>query len=142
VKVGGSLGSSDHEMVEFRMLRGGSRPISRITTLDFRRADFGLFKDLLGGIPWARALEGRGVQESWSLDVVYLDLIFGEATEGEGFWSRGSRRGTLSPVAKPQLRGGKKRRERVDLSPSPAPERESGRCQRAAALTQRGRSRV
>jgi len=34
VKVGGRLGCSDHEMVEFRILRGGSRVISRIKTLD------------------------------------------------------------------------------------------------------------
>jgi len=67
VKAGGSLGCSDHEMVEFRILCGGSRGISRIKTLDFRRANFGLFKELLGGIPWARALEGTGVQECWSL---------------------------------------------------------------------------
>jgi len=33
------------------------------STLDFRRANSGLFKELLGGILWARALEGRGVQE-------------------------------------------------------------------------------
>jgi len=67
VKVGGSLRCSDHEMVECRTLRGGSRTISRIKTLESRRANFGLFKELLGGIPWVRALEGRGVQESWSL---------------------------------------------------------------------------
>jgi len=67
VKVGGSLGCSDHGMVELRMLHGGSRAISRITALDFRRAHFGLFKELLGGIPWVRALERRGIQESWSL---------------------------------------------------------------------------
>jgi len=67
VKVGGSLGSSDHEVVEFRIEHGGSRAISRIKTLDFRRANFGLFKDLLGRIPWVRALKGRGVQESWLL---------------------------------------------------------------------------
>jgi len=67
VKVGGRLGCSDHEMVEFRILRGGSRAISRIKTLDFSRANFALFKELLGGIPWARALEGRGVQECWLL---------------------------------------------------------------------------
>ncbi|PKU30268.1 glycerol kinase [Limosa lapponica baueri] len=65
VKVRGSLGCSDHEMVEFMILCGRSRAKSRITTLDFRSADFGLFKDLLGGIPWAKALEGREVQESW-----------------------------------------------------------------------------
>jgi len=63
VKVGGRLGCSDCEMVEFRILHGGSRAISSIKTLDFRRASFGLFKELLGGIPWARALEGRGNQE-------------------------------------------------------------------------------
>jgi len=63
VKVGGRLGCSDHEIVEFRILSGGSRTISRIKTLDLRKANFGLFKELLGGIPWDRALEGRGVQE-------------------------------------------------------------------------------
>jgi len=59
VKVGGSL--------NVRILCGGRTAISRIKTLDFRRANFGLFKDLCGGIPWVRALEGRGVQESWSV---------------------------------------------------------------------------
>jgi len=67
VKVGGRLRCSDHEMVGFRILRGGIRARSRTKTLGFRRANFGLFKELLGGIPWARALEGRGVQECWSL---------------------------------------------------------------------------
>jgi len=67
VKVGGSLSCNDHEMVKFRILRGGSRTISRIKTLGVRRANCGLFKELLGGIPWVRALEGRGVQECWSL---------------------------------------------------------------------------
>jgi len=57
VKVGGRLGCSDREMVEFRILHGGSRAISRIKTLDFRRANFGLFKELLGGILCIRALE-------------------------------------------------------------------------------------
>jgi len=67
VKVGGSFGCSDLEMVEFRILPGGSRAINRTTTLEFRRAKFGLFKNLLGGIPWVWALAGRGVQESWWL---------------------------------------------------------------------------
>ena len=64
VKVGDSLGCSHHEMVEFRILHGGSRAISKIKTLDFKRDNFGLFKDLLGGIPWVRGLKGRGVQDS------------------------------------------------------------------------------
>ncbi|GAB0207575.1 mitochondrial enolase superfamily member 1 [Grus japonensis] len=65
VKLKGSLGCSDHEMVEFRILRAARRAHSKLTTLDFRRADFGLFRDLLGRIPWDKALEGRGAQDSW-----------------------------------------------------------------------------
>ncbi|KAM9590815.1 uncharacterized protein ACIBXB_005869 [Morphnus guianensis] len=65
VKLKGSLGCSDHEMVEFKNLRAARRAHSKLTTLDFRRADFGLFRDLLGRVPWDTALEGRGVQASW-----------------------------------------------------------------------------
>ncbi|KFV08192.1 hypothetical protein N340_06134, partial [Tauraco erythrolophus] len=32
-------------------------------TLDFRKADFGLFRDLLGRVQWDEALQGRGAQE-------------------------------------------------------------------------------
>ena len=65
VKLKGSLGCSDHEVVEFKILRGARRGHSKLTTLDFRRADFGLFRDPLGRAPWDKALEGRGAQESW-----------------------------------------------------------------------------
>ncbi|GAB0183916.1 mitochondrial enolase superfamily member 1 [Grus japonensis] len=65
VKLKGSLGCSDHKMVEFRILRAARRAHSKLNTLDFRRADFGLFRDLLGRIPWDKALEGRGAQDSW-----------------------------------------------------------------------------
>jgi len=59
-------------MVEFRFLRGGNRAISRIKTLDFRRDNFGLFKDLLQGVLRVRTLEVRGVQEKWSIFKHYL----------------------------------------------------------------------
>ncbi|GAB0183357.1 mitochondrial enolase superfamily member 1 [Grus japonensis] len=65
VKLKGSLGCSVHEMTEFKILRAVRRALSKLTTLDFRRADFGLFRDLLGRVPWDKALEGRGAQESW-----------------------------------------------------------------------------
>ena len=64
VKVEGSLGCSD-EMMEFRISCGRNRIPSRITALDFSRANFGLFKQLLGEIPWDRVLEGKGAQDSW-----------------------------------------------------------------------------
>ena len=61
MRIWGSLGCSVCEVVELRILCGGSRAISRtITILDFWKANFGLFKDLLRGIPWVRDLEGGG----------------------------------------------------------------------------------
>lgn len=35
------------EMVEFKCLRAARRALNRLTNLDLRRADFGLFRDLL-----------------------------------------------------------------------------------------------
>lgn len=51
-------------MKEFRILRGGDKAKRKITSLDFGRADFGHFRDLLGRILWDIVLEIRGVQES------------------------------------------------------------------------------
>lgn len=48
MKVWDSIGCSDHEIVEFRILRGGSKTKSRIMALDFRSAEFVLFRDLRG----------------------------------------------------------------------------------------------
>lgn len=57
VKLKGSLGCSDHEMVEFENLRAAARRMhNKLTALDFRRADFGLFGDLLGRVSWDKAL--------------------------------------------------------------------------------------
>lgn len=47
VKVWGSVGYSNREMMEFRILRGGRRTKNRITTLGFSRTNFGLFTDQL-----------------------------------------------------------------------------------------------
>jgi len=67
VKVKGSLGCSDHEMVQFKILRAVRWVRSNLATLDFRRADSGLLRDLLGRIPWDKVPEGRGDQERWSV---------------------------------------------------------------------------
>ena len=42
VEVGGCLGQSDHDMVEFSILGGVRRGNSKTATLDFWRADFEL----------------------------------------------------------------------------------------------------
>jgi len=60
VKLKGSLGCRDNEIVEFKILRAARRVHSKLATLDFRRADSGLFRDLLSRVPWNKTLEGRG----------------------------------------------------------------------------------
>ncbi|PKU42060.1 glycerol kinase [Limosa lapponica baueri] len=64
-KFKGSLGCSDDEMVEFKIHRAAQRVCNKLTTLDFRRADFRLLRDLIGRVVWEKELEGRWAQESW-----------------------------------------------------------------------------
>lgn len=65
VKLKGSLGCSDHKMVNFKILGAAGRVHSKFTGLDFRRADSGLLRDLLCRKSWDKHLEGRGAQERW-----------------------------------------------------------------------------
>ena len=55
-----------------KILRAVRRAHTKLATLDFRRADIGLFRDLLGRVAWDKALEGRGAQESW---LIYKDQL-------------------------------------------------------------------
>lgn len=48
----------------FKILRAMRKMHSKLATLDFRRAELVLFRDVVGRVPWDKALEGRGVQES------------------------------------------------------------------------------
>ena len=67
VEVGGCLGQSDHDTVEFLILGEGRRGNSKTATLHFRRADFELFRRLVGRVPWGSVLESKGVQDGWLL---------------------------------------------------------------------------
>ena len=67
VKIGGSLGCSDHALVEFVILKNAGLAKSRARTLCFRRANFWLLKELLSGIPWETVLKGMGTEQSWQL---------------------------------------------------------------------------
>ncbi|KAK4824952.1 hypothetical protein QYF61_021640 [Mycteria americana] len=66
VTVGGCLGQSDQEMIEILILGEVRRGVSRTAPLDFRRADFGLFRSLVDRVPWEAVLKGKGVQEGWT----------------------------------------------------------------------------
>ncbi|GAB0193393.1 hypothetical protein GRJ2_001804600 [Grus japonensis] len=60
VAVGGRLGHSNHEMIEFSVLGEVRKGVGRTTTLDFRSADFGLFRSLVGrGSPEGQRSPGR-----------------------------------------------------------------------------------
>jgi len=60
VKLKGSLGCSDLETVEFKILRAARSGHSKLNILDIRKADFGHFRDLVGSVQWDKAMEGRG----------------------------------------------------------------------------------
>ncbi|TRZ06605.1 hypothetical protein HGM15179_020502, partial [Zosterops borbonicus] len=66
VVVGGHLGHSDHEIIEFSIFGEMRRNINKTFTLDFRRADFGLFRQLIQRVPWEAALKKKGAQERWA----------------------------------------------------------------------------
>ena len=66
VMGGGCLGHRDHEITEVLILREVRAGVSRTATLDFWRADFGLFRGLADRDPWEAVLKGRGVQQGWT----------------------------------------------------------------------------
>ena len=63
VKVGGHLGQSDHEMLDFSILVEPWRRFSKTAALDFRGADFSLFRTMVERVPWEVVLESVGAQE-------------------------------------------------------------------------------
>ena len=65
VKVGGRLGQSDHEMLDFLILFEPWREVSRTATLDFWRANFNLSRTMVERVPWEVVLKGMGTQEGW-----------------------------------------------------------------------------
>ena len=67
VKVGGSLGCSDNALVKFMISRNVGLAKSGVRILNFRRANFKLFKELLAKIPCDAVLKDKDVEESWLL---------------------------------------------------------------------------
>ena len=64
VNVGGSLGCSNHALVEFVILRDVDLAKGGVKTLNFGRANFKLFNGLLAKIPWDAVLKDKDVEES------------------------------------------------------------------------------
>ncbi|GAB0205778.1 hypothetical protein GRJ2_003043400 [Grus japonensis] len=51
VVIGGCLGHSDHEVVEFQIVGERRKTTSKTSTLDMERANFGLLKELVCKVP-------------------------------------------------------------------------------------------
>lgn len=49
LKIGGNLGCNDHPLVEFTVLRDMGQLRSRVRTLNCRRRNYQLFKELVDG---------------------------------------------------------------------------------------------
>jgi len=64
-KIGGSLGCSVHAWVEVTVLGDMGKARSIVRTLNFRKANFQFFKDLVSRTPWERVLRDRGAEHSW-----------------------------------------------------------------------------
>lgn len=64
MKLKGSLSCSDHELVESEILWMERRAHCNLLTLDFRKADFGLFRDLLGRVLYDKTMKIIETQES------------------------------------------------------------------------------
>ena len=67
VKTGGSLSCNDHALVEFAVLRDVGQAKSKVRTLNFRKAKFWMFKDLVNRTPWETALRDKRAERSWQI---------------------------------------------------------------------------
>ena len=67
VTVGGCLGHSDHKEVEFKLFGVMRKKVSIIATVDIKRANLKLHRELLRSVPWEATFEDLGLHESWSV---------------------------------------------------------------------------
>lgn len=67
VRVAGTLGCSDHAIIEFYITKGGRPEKTQTSRLDFRRADFDGLRRRVGSIHWLEVLKDRNVQEGWEI---------------------------------------------------------------------------
>ncbi|KAK4818023.1 hypothetical protein QYF61_004147 [Mycteria americana] len=67
IETGGSLGCSDHALVEFAVLRDMGQAKGKVRTLNFRKANFQFSKELVNRAPWETALGDKGAEQSWQI---------------------------------------------------------------------------
>ena len=63
-KIGGSLGCSDHALAEYTVLRHMGQAKSKVRTLNFRKANFQLFKESVSRTPWEMVFRDKDAEQS------------------------------------------------------------------------------
>lgn len=59
-------GNGDHEVVKFKILGDRRKTVTKTSTLNIRRTDFRLLRELVVNIPWETAFEGTGLSTAYS----------------------------------------------------------------------------
>jgi len=54
---------------------------TKFTTLDFRRADFGLFRDLLGRVPWIKPWREEGPKKAGQYSRITFSKLRSDASQ-------------------------------------------------------------
>lgn len=67
VMISGCLGHSDSAVVECKSFSVMRKKDSTIAILDFKKANFKLFRELFRRVPWESYFESLGVHECWSV---------------------------------------------------------------------------
>lgn len=74
--LGGSRGCSDHALVKFTILRDTGQVVSKLRNLNFRKANFWLFKEFLDGnyrgCSWETALRSKVAEQGCQ---VFMDIF-------------------------------------------------------------------
>ena len=63
-RIGGCLGCSDHVMVEFTLLSNTGWTKSKVSMLNFKKAEFQLFKELANKVPQEAVLRDKDAQQN------------------------------------------------------------------------------
>ena len=67
IRFGHCLGCSDCAIVEFTLSSYMRQSKSKIRKLNFRKANFQLFRELVNRTPWETVLTGKGAEQSWHI---------------------------------------------------------------------------
>lgn len=67
VVISGSHGYSNCEIKKFKILQGMRKESRQVQTLDFRQAEFGLLRELVGVFPSEATLKGKVARGSWEI---------------------------------------------------------------------------